>query len=221
MSKIDSPASLIELIEKQVDPLDPPVKSFEKSIRSSPFRILISVLISSRTKDEVTKSASERLFSIADKPEDILKLGADRVSELIYPVGFFRQKGRNIVKIAEKLIENGGKVPSDLNSLVSLPGVGRKTANLVLSLAFNIPTISVDIHVFRISKRIGWANGGVPEIVENELKKVFPETLWRRVNQTLVGFGQTICKPVNPLCSVCSISTQCRDFNSRNSARDT
>ena len=221
MRKKYLPEVLLELIEKQVEPLNPPVKSFEKSIRSSPFRILISVLISSRTKDEVTKPASERLFSVADKPEDILKLGSERVSELIYPVGFFRQKSNNIIKISEKLIKNGNKVPSNLDGLTSLPGVGRKTANLVLSLAYNIPTISVDIHVFRISNRIGWADGEKPEIVESELKKIFPEKLWRKVNQSLVGFGQTICKPVNPSCSECSISENCRDFNSKNRTKDT
>ncbi|MEN8154578.1 MAG: endonuclease III [Acidobacteriota bacterium] len=210
MPEKSSPESILELIEKQVEPLNPPVKSFENSItRSTPFRILISVLISSRTKDDVTKPASERLFSLAETPEDILKLGEERVSKLIYPVGFFRQKGKNIIKIAEKLVENGGKIPSNLNDLTTLPGVGRKTANLVLSLAFNIPSISVDIHVFRISKRIGWAFGDKPELVEEELKKIFPKKLWRRVNQSLVGFGQTICKPVNPSCSVCSISSEC------------
>ncbi|MCK5220626.1 MAG: endonuclease III, partial [Candidatus Aminicenantes bacterium] len=147
---------ILSTIRDLTEPLNPPVQSFEKSIRSTSLRILISVLISSRTKDAVTKGASERLFSTADTPEKILSLGEKKISQLIYPVGFFNQKAKNILKIAEHLAETGNEVPSDMEKLTSLPGVGRKTANLVRSLAFGIPSISVDIHVFRISKRLGW-----------------------------------------------------------------
>lgn len=203
---------ILSSIKKLTDPLAPPVQSFEKSIRSTPLRILISVLLSSRTKDGVTMGASERLFSAADTPEKILGLGEGKIAELIYPVGFFRQKAKNIVNIAAKLKDTVGEVPNDFEKLTSFHGVGRKTANLVLSLAFGIPAISVDIHVFRISKRLGWASGDKPEIVEGELKDIFPETAWNGVNQTLVGFGQTICKPVNPSCSLCTITDKCNYF---------
>ena len=203
---------ILSSIKDLTDPLAPPVQSFEKSIRSTPLRILISVLLSSRTKDGVTMGASERLFSAADTPEKILALGEVKIAELIYPVGFFRQKAKNIMKIAAKLKETAGEVPTDFEKLTSFPGVGRKTANLVLSLAFGIPAISVDIHVFRISKRLGWASGDKPEIVEEELKEIFPESEWNSVNQTLVGFGQTICKPVNPSCSLCTITDKCNYF---------
>lgn len=203
---------ILSSIKDLTDPLAPPVQSFEKSIRSTPLRILISVLLSSRTKDGVTMGASERLFSAADTPEKILALGEVKIAELIYPVGFFRQKAKNIMKIAAKLKETAGEVPTDFEKLTSFPGVGRKTANLVLSLAFGIPAISVDIHVFRISRRLGWVSGDKPEIVEEELKEIFPESEWNSVNQTLVGFGQTICKPVNPSCSLCTITDKCNYF---------
>jgi len=215
MKTTDYYLNILSSIKKTTDPLNPPVESFEKSIRSTPLRILISILISSRTKDKVTMGASERLFSIADTPEKILNLGEKKVSELIYPVGFFRQKARNIIKIAGYLHHSGNKISSDFNKLIELPGVGRKTANLIRSLAFGIPSISVDIHVFRISKRLGWASGDKPEIVEKELKDILPKNLWNRVNRVLVGFGQTICKPVNPSCSFCKITDKCNYFQAK------
>jgi len=207
---------MLSTIRDLTDPLNSPVQSFEKSIRSTSLRILISVLISSRTKDAVTMGASERLFSAADTPEKILTLGEESISKLIYPVGFFRQKAKNIIKIAEYLFKTGDEVPFGMEELTSLPGVGRKTANLVRSLAFGIPSISVDIHVFRISKRLGWASGGKPEIVEEELRDLFPESSWNNVNQTLVGFGQTICKPLSPSCDRCTISDNCNYYRELN-----
>ncbi len=216
MDQAEDYLNILSAIEELTIPLDPPVRSFEKSIRSTPLRILISILISSRTRDEVTKGASDRLFQAADTPEKILSLGENKISQLIYPVGFFRQKAKNIIKIAEHLAKTGEEVPSDMEELISLPGVGRKTANLVRSLAFGIPSISVDIHVFRISKRLGWATGDKPEIVEAELRELFPEKSWNSVNQTLVGFGQTICKPVSPSCELCNISDKCNYFQETN-----
>ncbi len=205
----------LESIRSLTAPLNPPVQSFENSIRSSPFRILISVLLSSRTKDAVTMKASQKLFSVADTPKQISELGEKKIAELIYPVGFFRIKAKNIFKIAKQLKNDFNKVPSDFDQLISLPGVGRKTANLVRSIAFNIPSISVDIHVFRISKRLGWATGDKPEIVENELKELFPENMWNKINYTLVGFGQTVCKPVSPSCDICTISGECEYFRNK------
>lgn len=213
MGQVKNYLNILSAIKELTDPLDPPVQAFEKSIRSTPLRILLSVLLSSRTKDGVTMAASERLFASADTPEKLLSLGEEKISELIYPVGFFRQKAKNIIKISEILSGSGEEVPSDLDQLTSLPGVGRKTANLVRSLAFGIPSISVDIHVFRISKRLGWATGEKPDIVENELMELFPEESWNSVNQTLVGFGQTICKPVNPSCNLCTISDKCNYYS--------
>ncbi len=209
MNLVEDRLKTLDEINKLTDPLNPPVRSFEKSIRITPFRILISVLLSSRTKDNVTMGASERLFSLADTPDKLKALSEEKIAELIYPVGFFRQKSKNILKIANYFSGTGKSVPSEFEELISLPGVGRKTANLVLALAFDIPSISVDIHVFRISKRLGWATGENPEVVEKELKELFPEGSWNTINQTLVGFGQTICKPINPSCNLCSITEKC------------
>ena len=213
MNTIENRLDILSSIKKLTDPLNPPVQAFEKSIRSTPLRILLSVLLSSRTKDGVTMGASERLFNSADTSVKLLTLGEDKISQLIYPVGFFRQKAKHIIRIAEILSNSRDEVPSDLDKLTSLPGVGRKTANLVRSLAFGIPSISVDIHVFRISKRLGWATGQKPEIVEVGLIELFPEKVWNSLNQILVGFGQTICKPVSPSCYLCTITGECNYYS--------
>ena len=182
MKKKSSPEKLLEIIENHIRNLQPPVNAFENSIRTTPFRILISVLISSRTKDGVTLKASKALFGTADSPEKMLKLGAEKISRLIYPVGFYRQKAVNILKICRAILERGG-VPSEFKELVRLPGVGRKTANLVLALAFDRPAVAVDTHVFRISRRLGWATGETPEEVEVELRELFPVNLWNKLNK--------------------------------------
>jgi len=215
MDRVSERLSILSSIQELTGPLRPPVQSFEASIRSSPLRILISVLISARTKDKVTEEASKRLFAAADTTEKLTRLGEEGVAGLIYPVGFYRQKAKNIIKIAETLSGPGKEVPREMDELTALPGVGRKTANLVRSLAFGIPSISVDIHVFRISRRLGWASGEKPEIVERELMDLFPKEVWNSLNQTLVGFGQTICKPVGPLCGKCTVSGHCSYFRDR------
>jgi endonuclease-3 len=204
---------ILDKIEEMVNPLKPPVQAFEKSIRTDPFRILISVLLSSRTKDPVTHKASANLFAAADTPEKVVKLDENKISELIFPVGFYKQKAKNIKKLSRTLCDTtGGKVPDTFEALTALPGVGRKTANLVLALAFNQPAICVDVHVFRISQRLGWAAGDKPEEIEKQLRQGFSEEQWNRINQTLVGFGQTLCKPVSPLCDKCSITVYCRYY---------
>jgi endonuclease-3 len=205
---------ILEQIKRMTAPLNPPVKEFEASARGTPFKVLISVLLSSRTKDPVTRQASERLFAAADTPRKMTRLTEDRVAKLIFPVGFYRQKAKNIKKIAEILSRDPGPndIPGTFEGLTALPGVGRKTANLVLALAFDIPSIAVDIHVFRISRRLGWAAGDKPEDIEGQLKNLFPPGQWNSINQTLVGFGQTLCKPVKPLCHRCKITEYCSYF---------
>ena len=200
----------LDEIGRMVKPLNPPVQAFEKSVRRTPFRVLISVLLSSRTKDAVTHKASEQLFSYADTPGKMATLTEEKIADLIFPVGFYKQKAKNVKKIAETLSKNGQEtVPRTYEELIALPGVGRKTANLVLALAFNEPAIAVDIHVFRISRRLAWAQGKKPEDVEMELREAFPPEHWNRINQTLVGFGQTLCKPIKPMCHRCVLTDQC------------
>jgi endonuclease-3 len=202
--------AMLDKIVEMVTPLKPPVQAFEKSIRRTPFKILVSVLLSSRTKDPVTQKASENLFAEADTPGKMMELEENRIAELIFPVGFYRQKAKHIKKLSWMLSHgNDGKVPGTFEGLTALPGVGRKTANLVLALAFNQPAICVDTHVFRISQRLGWASGKKPGEIEEQLRKGFPPGQWNRINHTLVGFGQTLCKPVSPLCGRCVITGYC------------
>ena len=212
---------MLEKIRHMVKPLNPPVYAFESSARRTPFRVLISVLLSSRTKDPVTHQAAEQLFSAADTPKKMTELEENKIAELIFPVGFYKQKAKHIKKIAEILSNSGSEtVPQTFAELTALPGVGRKTANLVLALAFNKPAIAVDTHVFRISKRLGWAKGNKPGDVEQELMEVFPPGHWTRINQTLVGFGQSLCKPINPMCHQCEITDYCLYFKEKNKIRN-
>jgi endonuclease-3 len=184
------------------------VASFEASIRSTPFRILISVLLSARTQDPVTEKAAARLFTVADTPGEMGRLSAARISRLIYPVGFYHGKAKHILGICAAL-ERSARFPSTLDELLDLPGIGRKSANLVLALAFAQPAIAVDTHVFRISRRLGWAQGRNTADVEKELEALFPRKRWSEVNQALVGFGQTICRPVGPKCTICILKKTC------------
>jgi len=202
------PARELEAIRAFIAPLSPPVYAFEASIRSTPFRILLSVLLSARTQDPVTEKAADRLFAAADTPGKMALLPESGIARLIYPVGFYRTKARHILGISRAL-EHGGEFPSTLEELLELPGIGRKSANLVLALAFGVPAIAVDTHVFRISKRLGWAQGRTPAEVETELMELFPRRRWKDVNQVLVGFGQTVCRPVRPKCGVCALAKTC------------
>ena len=204
------PRALRELkaIRAFIAPLSPPVTSFEASIRSTPFRILVSVLLSARTQDAVTEKAAARLFAAADTPGKMARLSKARIARLIYPVGFFRTKAKHILGICQAL-ERTGCFPSTLDGLLGLPGIGRKSANLVLALAFSKPAIAVDTHVFRISRRLGWAKGRTPADVEKELEELFPRRRWADVNQVLVGFGQTVCRPTHPKCGMCVLIQTC------------
>lgn len=176
-----------------------------------PYRILISTVLSSRTKDEVTARASERLFSKAPDPERLLLLSEEEIADLIYPVGFYRLKSNNIKKIAKLILKKyRGKVPNTLSDLIQLPGVGRKTANLVLGIVFKIDSITVDTHVHRISNRIGLIKTKTPQETEQDLQKVLPKKYWIYFNTLLVAHGQIICKPISPLCSQCKIANYCQ-----------
>ncbi len=168
------------------------------------------MLLSARTKDGVTEQAVKKLFAEIETPPELAALPETRIAELIYPVGFYKQKATHLKKLAQILVDSGEtEIPQTLDGLIALPGVGRKTGNLVMALAFNVPSIAVDIHVFRISQRLGWAKGDKPEIIEVQLQKKFPPEQWNRINQVLVGFGQTLCKPKKPMCGQCVIAAHC------------
>ena len=175
-----------------------------------PFQILISTIISLRTKDSVTAAAARRLFDEAATPQAMAALPTGRLQELIYPAGFYRNKAENIKKISTIILnEYSGRVPATQAELLKLPGVGLKTANLTLSLGFQLPYICVDIHVHRISNRIGWVRTEKPDDTERELSLVLPQKYWIEINELFVRFGQSICTPVSPWCSQCPLEASC------------
>ena len=176
----------------------------------NPFKVLISCILSLRTQDQTTGPASERLFSLADSPQRILKLSAADIEKAIYPVGFYRNKARQILDICAVLLErHGGKVPSDINELLTLKGVGRKTANLVVTLGFGKPGICVDTHVHRITNRWGYVETRSPEETEYALRAKLPSEYWLEINDLLVTFGQNHCRPQSPYCSTCLLTAFC------------
>lgn len=176
-----------------------------------PFLVLISTLLSLRTKDAVTEAVSDRLFAVAKTPRSIAGLRTARLERLIYPVCFYRVKARTLKTVCRLLLErHGGKVPDSLETLLELPGVGRKTANLVVTLGFGKPGICVDIHVHRISNRLGYVRTRTPDETETALRAKLPPRYWLEFNDLLVPYGQHLCRPVSPWCSRCALRPACR-----------
>jgi endonuclease III len=189
---------------------NPPIVTFIANRGATPFEVLVSTILSLRTKDEVTAEAARRLFQEARTPEQILELGEQRLSELIYPVGFYPTKARRLTAISHIILDDhGGRVPDTIEDLVKLPGVGRKTANLVLVEGFKKPAVCVDTHVHRISNRIGYVRTKTPDQTEMALRAKLPRRHWTRYNELLVAFGQVICRPVSPFCSKCPVARMC------------
>ena len=187
-----------------------PTTLAEVERRRDPFRLLVACVISLRTKDEVTAQASARLFAVAATPEALARLPQSRIAKLIFPAGFYNTKAKQIREISRRIArDHGGRVPADRETLLALPGVGRKTANLVLGLGFGIPAICVDTHVHRISNRLALVRTKNPEETEHALEKVLPRRLWIEINDLLVTFGQNVCQPVSPWCSACPLAERC------------
>lgn len=181
------------------------------------YKILISTMLSLRTKDSTTRDASMRLFEKAGNPKEMLKLSEEEIAKLIYPVGFYRVKAKNILEVSKTIIDDyNGKVPDEIDELLKLRGVGRKVANLVITEAFDKYGICVDTHVHRISNRFGYVSTKKPEQTEFVLRKKLPKKYWRVYNDTLVIYGQNLCKPINPLCNQCSVSKYCDYFKNKN-----
>jgi endonuclease-3 len=202
-------ARLLKTLEKEGTPL-PSVSTVAIETDRDPFLVLISTLLSLRTKDTVTLQASHRLFAKAKTPQEMLALGMEKISRLIYPCGFYRRKAENIISISKVLLkEYGGAVPADQNDLMKLPGVGLKTANLTLNLGFGIDAICVDCHVHQIANRMGWVQTKTPEETERALRKIMPKKYWISLNELLVTYGQHICLSISPRCSLCSEQTSC------------
>jgi len=201
----------LSIISAHMDHISPaPSVSAVALERRDPFRILLSTLISLRTRDEVTLAASRRLFTFADTPEALAEADPDEIARLIYPCGFYTVKAERIRKISRIIRdEHRGAVPASFTGLLALPGVGRKTAALTLALGFQIPAVCVDIHVHRISNRLGWVSTHTPEETEYALMELLEQGRWMEVNEALVRFGQIICTPGRPRCSVCPLSDRC------------
>ena len=201
----DQIAQVIKLLKVAMRDLpDPSVTLVGKKFKS-PFLVLISCLLSLRTRDETTLPASERLFARADTMQGMLKIPVSEIQKLIYPVGFYKTKAVRIHEICRDLIDRfEGKVPDDIEQLLTLKGVGRKTANLVLTEGFGKPGICVDTHVHRISNRLGYIKTKTPDETEFALRKKLPQQYWIEYNALLVTWGQNVCKPISPLCSTMS-----------------
>jgi endonuclease-3 len=180
------------------------------SLTKDPFLVLIFCILSLRTKDEVTGPASRRLFELAKTPQEMLELDKSEIERAIYPVGFYRRKALQIQEISRKLIERcDSKVPDELEELLKFRGVGRKTANIVITIGFGKPGIAVDTHVHRISNRLGLVSTKNPDATEFALRDVLPAKYWIPFNDLLVMHGQSICTPISPRCSICPITNFC------------
>ena len=178
--------------------------------KNDPFAVLVSCIISLRTRDEVTELASTRLFALAKLPAELLELSNSKIEKAIYPAAFYRNKTKSLKELCQVLVkEYSGKVPDQLEELLKLKGVGRKTANLTLILGHNKPGICVDIHVHRISNRWGYVKTKSPDETEMVLREILPKRFWKGYNDLLVSFGQNLCKPVSPFCGSCPIEDQC------------
>jgi endonuclease-3 len=202
--------AIVSILRKKRDEWELPIVSEIAAHNPDPFRILVSTILSLRTKDEVTRDASKRLYALADTPETMMRLSVDEIEKAIFPVGFYHNKAANIIEICRTLVENyGGQVPDDLDELLTMRGVGRKTANLVVTIGYGKPGICVDTHVHRISNRLGYVSTSSPNETEFALREKLPEKYWIDYNDLLVTFGQNLCKPISPLCSQCPIHDHC------------
>jgi endonuclease-3 len=201
----------VKLVRQEVGRWQEPVLGVvAKQSDRDPFLILISCLLSLRTKDKTTREASDRLFAMARNPASMLKLPLKKIERAIYPVGFYRTKAKSIHQICRRLIETyEGTVPDSIDELVTLPGVGRKTANLVVTVGFQKPGICVDVHVHRISNRWGYIKTKTPEESEQALRRKLPKQYWITYNDLLVPYGQNLCLPISPWCSTCKLADLC------------
>lgn len=201
---------IVKILKKELDLGEMPIVSHLAENEHDPFMILISTLLSLRTKDEVTAEATDRLFVLASTPAEMLKIPQAKIAKTIYPVGFYRNKAETIHHVCRELIDRfGSKVPDSLDDLLSIKGVGRKTANLVVTLAYGKEGICVDTHVHRISNRLGYVRTKTPDETEFALRDKLPRRHWIIYNTLMVAFGRKTCKPVSPLCSTCPIRQYC------------
>ncbi|MDA8429913.1 MAG: endonuclease III [Geobacteraceae bacterium] len=208
--KPDNIPAAISLLREEYRSWQTPAVTIVAQCERSPFKVLVSCLISLRTKDEVTAAASKRLFERAGTPAEMKDLPVDEIARLIYPSGFYRNKAAQIADIAQRLENDfGGNVPDEIDELLKFKGVGRKTANLVVTLGFGKPGICVDTHVHRICNRWGYVSTKSPDETERVLRQILPAEYWIEINDLLVAFGQNHCLPRSPRCSSCCLAGMC------------
>ncbi|HET9880271.1 MAG TPA: endonuclease III [Candidatus Binatia bacterium] len=200
----------VRILRREAPKWQTPVVTLIAEASDSPFKVLISCILSLRTQDSTTAQASRRLFALADSPETMVRFSAKKIEQVIFPVGFYRTKAKTILEICRNLNENyRGRVPDEIDELLKFKGVGRKTANLVVTLGYNKPGICVDTHVHRISNRWGYVKTATPEKTEVALRQKLPKQYWIEYNDLLVSFGQQLCRPISPLCSQCPVAKYC------------
>jgi endonuclease-3 len=198
------------ILRREIRQWDDPIVTKMAKKKRDPFKVLIATILSLRTKDTCTAEAAARLFALADTPEGLLRIPAGTIAKTIYPVGFYNTKSRNIHSVCRDLLERfGGRAPDTIEELLTLQGVGRKTANLVLSQGYGIPAICVDTHVHRITNRWGYVTTRNPEETEMRLREILPRRYWIILNDLLVTYGQNLCMPVSPWCSRCKLRPFC------------
>ncbi len=201
---------VFQILRREAPSWNAPVVTHMAALSRDPYQVLIACLLSLRTKDETTGPAARRLFSLADTPAQMLRLAPDQIERAIYPVGFYRTKAQTVIDVSRRLVnEYGGQVPDEIEELVRFKGVGRKTANLVLTQGFQKLGICVDTHVHRISNRWGYVCTKTPEQTEMALRQTLPTQYWIEINDHLVALGQTICHPTSPKCSQCPLERYC------------
>lgn len=205
---------VIERLEESVVAWDTPAVTIVSQRYGDPFMVLISCILSLRTKDTTTGPAAERLFLLADTPAKMSVLSHELIENAIYPVGFYRTKSSEILTLSKQLVDDyDGRTPDTIEELLKFKGVGRKTANLVVTLGYGLPGICVDTHVHRICNRWGYVQTKSPDETEFRLREILPQKFWLRINDLLVTFGQNLCKPVSPFCSKCPIYQYCMRCN--------
>ena len=214
---------ILDGMKKTMVAVNPPrytaLERLHKVQTARPFRILIATILSARTKDENTTKATDKLFKLYDTPQKLAKAKVKDVEKVIKSVGFYHVKSKRIIEVANLILSKyNGKVPADIDKLVDMPGVGRKTANCVLVYAFEKPAIPVDTHVHRISNRLGLVDTKTPEETEMALREKIPKKYWLDINNTFVMYGQNICKPISPMCHVCKIRKTCNYFKTKNAS---
>jgi endonuclease-3 len=209
--------AILKKMESALNREKPPrltaLRGLQMEEQGDPFKILIGTILSARSRDENTTKVVNRLFATYRTPEDLANADLDDIKKVIHSIGFYNVKAARIKEVAQQIVEKfGGRVPSDIDRLLELPGVGRKTANCVLVYAFDRPAIPVDIHVHRISNRLGIVDTKTPEQTEEALGKAVDKKLWTKVNDTFVMYGQNICLPVRPNCRACDLKGECRHY---------